>query len=370
MHLSSVFFIIWRKDLSQLILATTHKNLRKYIQKSITSFPGILFEGFIWYWIPLSSEIQSSCLPFRFLVCKGGEVGAKFRKIWIISSILAILGLFFGYKVVSRRFSAKKKGRREMASAAGIGLFEGEVEHRPIKPTPLILHCDLQRPDFTDYLGSGFKIRVSKCTPRDSVILPTCGVAVLLIYLSRISTTSASASATTSASASTSPGVEGAVMKETLGEVIERIKAFTSQHKVGILVLVGSVFGEEEVGGVIATIQRELLPRPPPLLPAHGDAQAAAHIQTLAKATQPETRRVVQERMEGILKEATSQDFGVILARAMGLSQHQASVLLDTFGSLGAVAEASAAEIHRRTPLDAATAASVAAFFARDTVTL
>ncbi|XP_047483613.1 uncharacterized protein LOC125035337 [Penaeus chinensis] len=249
-----------------------------------------------------------------------------------------------------------------MASAAEPGLWAGEVEHRPIQATPVILHCDLQRPDFTDYLGSGFKIRVSKCTPRDSVILPTCGVAVLIIYLSRISTPSAPAS--------TSSGEEGAAVKESLEEVIERIKAFTSQHKVGILVLVGSVFGEEEVGGVIATIQRKLLPRPPPVLPAHGDAQAAAHIQTLAKATQPDTRRVVQERMEGILQEATSQDFGVILARSMGLSLHQASVLLDTFGSLGAVAQASAVEIHRRTPLDAATAASVAAFFARDTVTL
>ncbi|XP_027229782.2 uncharacterized protein [Penaeus vannamei] len=251
-----------------------------------------------------------------------------------------------------------------MASAEEKGLWENE-EYRPIKPTPLILHIDLQRPDFTDYLGSGFKIRVSKSTPRDSVILPTCGVAVLVIYLSRIST----ASTSTSTTASTS-GEEGAGVKESLDEVIERIKAFTSQHKVSILVLVGSVFGEEEVGGVIATIQRKLLPRPPPLLPAHGDAQAAAHIQTLAKATQPETRRVVQERMEGILQEATAQAFGATLARAMGLSQHQASVLLDSFGSLAAVAEASAVEIHRRTPLDAATAASVAAFFARDTVTL
>nr|XP_027229782.1 uncharacterized protein LOC113821468 [Penaeus vannamei] len=251
-----------------------------------------------------------------------------------------------------------------MASAEEKGLWENE-EYRPIKPIPLILHIDLHRPDFTDYLGSGFKIRVSKSTPRDSVILPTCGVAVLVMYLSRISTASTSTSTTASTSGEEGPGV-----KESLDEVIERIKAFTSQHKVSILVLVGSVFGEEEVGGVIATIQRKLLPRPPPLLPAHGDAQAAAHIQTLAKATLPETRRVVQERMEGILQEATSQDFGVTLARAMGLSQHQASVLLDSFGFSGRCSRGLRCRDPPKDTLDAATAASVAAFFARDTVTL
>ncbi|XP_063886456.1 uncharacterized protein LOC135114442 isoform X3 [Scylla paramamosain] len=47
--------------------------------------------------------------------------------------------------------------------------------------------------------------------------------------------------------------------------------------------MVGAVFSMKKVNGVLGKLPRRLLPLPPLLLPAHGDAQAAAHIQLLAK---------------------------------------------------------------------------------------
>nr|XP_053630529.1 uncharacterized protein LOC128687226 isoform X1 [Cherax quadricarinatus] len=150
-----------------------------------------------------------------------------------------------------------------------------------------------------------------------------------------------------------------------------RVSSFMRGHRVGVVVVVGAVFGEEEVGGIIGELQVRLLPRPPLLLPAHGDAQAAAHIQVLAKATLTERRQVVESRMEEILEATlTTRQHTYTMGRAMGLNNHQMSALLACFGSLGNVAKSSAEQIHCRTSLSTKTAAAIMAFLSRDTVTL
>ncbi|XP_063854706.1 uncharacterized protein LOC135096870 [Scylla paramamosain] len=127
----------------------------------------------------------------------------------------------------------------------GGAVKEGGLEVKEMQKIPLILSASLVRPSFTEYLDRGFKIRVSQATLQNSAILPTCGV--------------------------------------TFDQLVDRVRAFSRVHAGGVVILVGAVFGMEEVNGVLGKLSRRLLPRPPLLLPAHGEAQAAAHIQLLAK---------------------------------------------------------------------------------------
>ncbi|XP_071522790.1 uncharacterized protein [Panulirus ornatus] len=257
--------------------------------------------------------------------------------------------------------------------------------------TPVILHSSLHRSSFTDYLGSGFKIKVSDATPRDSAILPSCGMAVLIVQMPRLpitatnqntsTSTTTNHTHTTSRESKNNPSqtpagnhhggsAVGEPGQETLEQLIERVAAFQRGHRTSVLVLVGTVFGEEEVGGIIWKLQKSLLPRPPMILPAHGDAQAAAHLQILAKATVPEHRRVVEARKENILQKVVNRDHNLALGRVMGLNHSEISALLKAFGSLANVAKASAQEIHARTSINDKTAAFIVNFLNKDTVTV
>ena len=57
-------------------------------------------------------------------------------------------------------------------------------------------------------------------------------------------------------------------------------------HGTSIIILISSIFGEEELTILVQGIQNRLMPNPPQVLLAHGEAQAAAHIQVLAKVMQ------------------------------------------------------------------------------------
>ncbi|KAG7176603.1 hypothetical protein Hamer_G015408 [Homarus americanus] len=230
-----------------------------------------------------------------------------------------------------------------MAGSGSISMNEKEMAGNStlyeFLPTPLILHSNLQRSTFTDYLGSGFKIRVSEKTPIDSVILPRCGVAVLIVQMPRISginpnqDTIDCCSHTYSTESRDGHSKDEDVRQETLDQLTERVSSFVKGHRVSVVVVVGAVFGDEE-------------------------------------AMVPERREVVEGRLGVIMKAALTKDHTHTLARVMGLNYHQVSVLVDSLGSLGRVARASTEEIHSKTPLSAKTAAAIVAFFNRDTVTV
>ncbi|XP_050716359.1 uncharacterized protein LOC126998580 [Eriocheir sinensis] len=203
----------------------------------------------------------------------------------------------------------------------GRGGREGINNH-----VPLILNASLVRPSLMDYLASGFKIRVSHSTPKDSAILPTCGVAVLIVPLPSSSTSSASTSTST-------------FKEESLDELVERVRAFTRVHVGGVVVLVGAVFGQEEVGGVMCALQIRLLPHPPLLLPAHGEAQAAAHLHLLAKAVGGGRDGVVYRRLAGVVENVLASPVSpYALAGPLGISPAQVATLLRLGGSFSGLA--------------------------------
>ncbi|XP_063856138.1 uncharacterized protein LOC135097943 [Scylla paramamosain] len=155
-------------------------------------------------------------------------------------------------------------GEGALGMPEGGAVKEGGLEVKEMQKIPLILSASLVRPSFTEYLDRGFKIRVSQATLQNTAILPTCGVAALIVPLPPSSSSSSS-------------------KEETFDQLVDRVRAFSRVHAGGVVILVGAVFGMEEVNGVLGKLSRRLLPRPPLLLPAHGEAQAAAHIQLLAK---------------------------------------------------------------------------------------
>ncbi|XP_064099648.1 uncharacterized protein LOC135210749 [Macrobrachium nipponense] len=273
---------------------------------------------------------------------------------------------------------------------------------------PVILHCNLESSSFLEYLGSGYKVRVSNSTPPDSVILPSCGIAVLVVHLSKVSFEDDVSNAcdvydkyelrleedaafsnsfamhpkhtdkvcVTYPQQQQETGGQGAKQmtnpenkKEDFEHLVSRIEGFVQGHRMCVVLLVGSVFTSDDKGGkVMCHLQKSLMPSPPLILPAHGDAQIAMHIQSLSKACQPDTRSLVQSRMEEMITGIINKDYSTILARAMGLNHQQASVLMNSFESVANVAAASAADIHQQTPLDASSAATVAAFLSCDDV--
>nr|XP_045610442.1 uncharacterized protein LOC123765758 [Procambarus clarkii] len=258
-----------------------------------------------------------------------------------------------------------------MAEAVGVttgdggrGVTTGDGGRGVGAATPLVLHSSLQQASFTEYLGSGFKIRVSDKTGVGSVILPRCGVAALVVQMPRLPNTASG----------DLQGDSGAghvdTASETLDQLIDRVRSFMRGHRVTVVVVVGAVFGEEEVGGVLGQLQLRLLPRPPLILPAHGHAQAAAHIQVLAKATLEERRQVVEARMGRMVEAAITREHTHVMGQVIGLNFHQMSRLVERFGSLGGVVKASAQEIQRGADLDPKTAAAILAFLTRDTVTV
>ncbi|KAK8375269.1 hypothetical protein O3P69_020323 [Scylla paramamosain] len=106
---------------------------------------------------------------------------------------------------------------------------------------PLILSASLVRPSFTEYLDRGFKIRVSQATLQNSAILPTCGVAALIVPLPPSSSSSSSSSSPSSSSSSSSS------KEETFDQLVDRVRAFSRVHAGGVVILVGAVFGMEEI---------------------------------------------------------------------------------------------------------------------------
>ncbi|XP_063854536.1 uncharacterized protein LOC135096731 isoform X2 [Scylla paramamosain] len=74
----------------------------------------------------------------------------------------------------------------------GGAVKEGGLEVKEMQKIPLILSASLVRPSFTEYLDRGFKIRVSQATLQNSAILPTCGVAALIVPLPPSSSSSSS----------------------------------------------------------------------------------------------------------------------------------------------------------------------------------
>ncbi|KAK8372957.1 hypothetical protein O3P69_012469 [Scylla paramamosain] len=77
-------------------------------------------------------------------------------------------------------------------------------------------------PSFTEYLDRGFKIRVSQATLQNSAILPTCGVAALIVPLPPSSSSSSSSS-----------------KEETFDQLVDRVRAFSRVHAGGVVILVG-----------------------------------------------------------------------------------------------------------------------------------
>ncbi|XP_068231228.1 uncharacterized protein [Palaemon carinicauda] len=228
---------------------------------------------------------------------------------------------------------------------------------------PVILHSNLQASAFLEYLGSGYKVRVSNSTPPDSVILPSCGVAVLVVHLSKVTFENDVNDSCNiygydefdfrsedEEAAINSLGIhpkstdkvcvtypqqqqkhksKGNREIEDLEHLISRIDGFIRGHKMPVVLLVGSVFtGEDKGGKVMCHLQKNLMPSPPLILPAHGDAQIAMHIQSLSKACQQETRSLVQSRMEEITSSVINKDHSTILARAMGLNHQQLDFML------------------------------------------
>ncbi|XP_066986920.1 uncharacterized protein [Macrobrachium rosenbergii] len=277
------------------------------------------------------------------------------------------------------------------------------ISIQPVSQPPrfgLELPARLLRPPLFD--------RLSNSTPPDSVILPSCGIAVLVVHLSKVSLEDDANSscdiyekyelkleeAAFSSSFAMHPnnidkvcvtypqqqeetGGQGAKQMtnpenkemEDFEHLVSRIEGFVRSHRMCVVLLVGSVFtGDDKGGKVMCHLQKSLMPSPPLILPAHGDAQVAMHIQSLSKACQQETRSLVQSRMEEMISGIINKDYSIVLARAMGLSHQQASVLMNSFESVANVAAASAADIHQQTSLDASSAATVAAFLSCDVV--
>ncbi|KAK3852138.1 hypothetical protein Pcinc_041260 [Petrolisthes cinctipes] len=237
--------------------------------------------------------------------------------------------------------------------------MEGSTSKQKV---PLILHSNLYVPSFTDYLGSEFKIRVSDAVPTDTAIL-TSGVGVLVTQLPTTPTTTTSTTTTTTA---TQPQPD--MHLNSLDQLVERAKMLTRRHRVGVIILIAAMFGEEEVEGAVGALQARLLPFPPLLLPAHGHTQAAAHLTYLAQVTGGERRRMLEERMTSVLQEHSRRNLAV--PRLLTLSAAQWQEVVEQFGSLGKVARATSEEISSRTSLSPAAAASFLATLAHDTVTV
>ncbi|XP_063842203.1 uncharacterized protein LOC135089942 isoform X1 [Scylla paramamosain] len=135
-------------------------------------------------------------------------------------------------------------GEGALGMPEGGAVKEGGLEVKEMQKIPLILSASLVRPSFTEYLDRGFKIRVSQATLQNSAILPTCGVAALIVPLP--------------------PSSSSSSKEETFDQLVDRVRAFSRVHAGGVVILVGAVFGMEEVNGVLGKLSRRLLPRPSP----------------------------------------------------------------------------------------------------------
>ncbi|XP_063856463.1 uncharacterized protein LOC135098157 isoform X3 [Scylla paramamosain] len=226
---------------------------------------------------PLKKQNQ---LDFRGKLQQSSSVHCYFLRVKAMQDVLPRFGGVFrtqGRKMKPDYLAPQRMdslgyhtegGEGALGMPEGGAVKEGGLEVKEMQKIPLILSASLVRPSFTEYLDRGFKIRVSQATLQNSAILPTCGVAALIVPLPPSSSSSSSSSSS---------------IEETFDQLVDRVRAFSRVHAGGVVILVGAVFGMEEVNGVLGKLSRRLLPRPPLLLPAHGEAQAAAHIQLLAK---------------------------------------------------------------------------------------
>ncbi|XP_063854535.1 uncharacterized protein LOC135096731 isoform X1 [Scylla paramamosain] len=122
----------------------------------------------------------------------------------------------------------------------GGAVKEGGLEVKEMQKIPLILSASLVRPSFTEYLDRGFKIRVSQATLQNSAILPTCGVAALIVPLPPSSSSSSSSK------------------EETFDQLVDRVRAFSRVHAGGRCNTGGCCVwyggGERGVGEVIKEV--------------------------------------------------------------------------------------------------------------------
>ncbi|XP_063889360.1 uncharacterized protein LOC135116079 [Scylla paramamosain] len=137
-------------------------------------------------------------------------------------------------------------GEGALGMSEGGVVKEGGLEVKEMQKIPLILNASLVRPSFIEYLDRGFEIRVSQVNTQNSAILPTCGVAALIVTLPPFTFSSSSSK------------------EETFNQLVDRVRAFSRIHAGGVVIMVGAVFGMEEVNGVLGKLSREVTATPTP----------------------------------------------------------------------------------------------------------
>ncbi|KAL7636228.1 UNVERIFIED_CONTAM: hypothetical protein RMT77_012985 [Armadillidium vulgare] len=180
----------------------------------------------------------------------------------------------------------------------------------------LIINSSLINSKVMEYLGTGYRKRRSENTPKDSIILPQSKVAILLIFVDdleiskKLNKEDFDREEPEWVTGREEEGEEeirkGNATLESYQDLLERLEKFYKNHQKAVVILVNNSFGATALE-FVSELTLHFAPFSPEFLLAHGDAQTASIIRSLAKATHIETKKLIGKRISKILEGTSSK---------------------------------------------------------------